>query len=84
MASGARDQLGTDLAIATSGIAGPGGGTDTKPVGLVHYAVATAAGTQAESAVFRGDRERIRLAAAYAALNCARRTLLRPITNSDT
>lgn len=45
MAEGARRTAGVDLAIAVTGVAGPGGGTDDKPIGLVHFGLATATGT---------------------------------------
>ncbi len=69
MAEGARERLGADYAVALTGVAGPGGGTEAKPVGLVHYAVATPRGCLAEHQVFPGARTAIREASAAAALH---------------
>jgi nicotinamide-nucleotide amidase len=68
MAQGARRACDADIAVAVTGIAGPGGGTATKPVGLVCFAWATERGTRAESFRFDGDRDAVRRAAVVAAL----------------
>ena len=63
MASGARRVVGSDLALALTGIAGPGGGTPSKPVGLVYAALAGPEGTEVRELHLRGSRARIREAA---------------------
>ena len=68
MAEGARAALGSDLAVATTGIAGPGGGTARKPVGLVYIALADPSETLVEEHIFPGDREEIIKAATRRAL----------------
>ena len=68
MAAGVRRLLGTDLAVSLTGIAGPDGGSEEKPVGLVWFGLATAEGVRTEKAIFRGDREAVRNAAVVHAL----------------
>jgi nicotinamide-nucleotide amidase len=74
MASGVRDTTGADVGVSVTGIAGPGGGTPEKPVGLVWVAVH---GSDAKARRFHvgGDRTEIRQRAAQAALEMVRRTL---------
>jgi nicotinamide-nucleotide amidase len=75
MAEGARLRLGADIGLAFTGIAGPDGGTPDKPVGLVHWAVASARGTEPGERVFIGDRQAIRRRAAFAGFDLVRRSL---------
>ncbi|HEX7083325.1 MAG TPA: nicotinamide-nucleotide amidohydrolase family protein [Gaiellaceae bacterium] len=73
MAEGARRRLGADVAVAVTGIAGPGGGSEEKPVGLVHlHAVGPEGGVGARLDL-PGDRETVRLRATVAALHLVRR-----------
>jgi len=74
MASGIRDRMGADVGVSVTGIAGPGGGTPEKPVGLVWVSVHR---TDAEARRFHvgGDRAEIRQRAAQAALEMVRRAL---------
>jgi nicotinamide-nucleotide amidase len=58
MAEGVRKLTGSDYSVATSGIAGPGGGSDEKPVGLVWIGVSSDKGTETFSAVFKNNRKR--------------------------
>ena len=72
MAEGARRVSGSDVALSITGVAGPGGGTDAKPVGLVYLAVATAKGTEVKECRFNGDRSWIQTLAAYVGLQMLR------------
>jgi nicotinamide-nucleotide amidase len=76
MAEGARARLGADLAVATTGISGPSGGSEEKPVGLVYIALASEAGTHCDHFVFPLDRTRHRQLTAHTALDWVRRSLL--------
>jgi nicotinamide-nucleotide amidase len=73
MASGARERLGADVAVAVTGIAGPGGGTAEKPVGLVYLHAAGPMGERALEFNFPGDRATVRGRATVAALHLVRR-----------
>jgi nicotinamide-nucleotide amidase len=73
MAQGARERLGADVAVAVTGIAGPGGGTEAKPVGLVFIHASGPMGEHALRLDFPGDRETIRGRATVAALHAVRR-----------
>ena len=68
MATGARRVIGSDLAVSLTGIAGPGGGSAEKPVGLVWFGLATPSGVTTQSRIFSGDRAAIRAAAVEHAL----------------
>jgi nicotinamide-nucleotide amidase len=75
MANAARERLGVDLAVSVTGIAGPGGGTPEKPVGLVFFHAAGPMGERSLRFEIPGDREWIRLRSAVAALHLVRRLL---------
>lgn len=77
MAQGCCKRLGTEYAVATSGIAGPTGGTDDKPVGTVWVAVAGPNGTDAKCFQFGDERGRNIERSAHAALNMLRKQLLK-------
>jgi nicotinamide-nucleotide amidase len=76
MADGARRTGHTDWGVGITGIAGPGGGSVEKPVGLVWIALASSGGTAARSFIFPGEREQIRLRAAQMALALLRWKIL--------
>jgi nicotinamide-nucleotide amidase len=75
MAEGARRAAGSDWALSVTGVAGPGGGTARKPVGLVYVGVAGPRGAAAHELMLRGDRERIRERAVQRALHLLRLAL---------
>ncbi|HVZ77570.1 MAG TPA: competence/damage-inducible protein A [Gemmatimonadaceae bacterium] len=75
MASGARARTGADIGVGITGIAGPGGGTPGKPVGLVWLGVDVGGQVHVAEMHAWGDREEVRQRAAQAALNLVRRTL---------
>jgi nicotinamide-nucleotide amidase len=72
MAEGARKRAGTDFAIGITGIAGPGGGTEQKPIGLVYISVDSNSGCETRRFIIPGDRGSIRHRAAQTALNILR------------
>ena len=69
MAAGARIRSGADWAVSATGLAGPDGGTEEKPVGTVFIGVSSAKGTLACEFHFSGDRMQVRLQAVEAAFN---------------
>jgi len=80
LARGARRRCGADLAIGVTGIAGPGGGSEDKPVGLVHLALDDGRDPLAWQLNLPGDRRLIRLRAVASALDRLRRLLLGSLT----
>jgi competence/damage-inducible protein CinA-like protein len=76
LAEGIRKKTGATLGLGITGVAGPTGGTDAKPVGLVFHALADASGTQIVERKFAGDRKRIRRLASQQALDMVRRKLM--------
>lgn len=76
MAEGVLARSGVDVAVAVTGIAGPGGGTAEKPVGLVCFAVTGRRGTEVRTSRFTGDRAVIRSLAATSALDQLRRYIV--------
>ena len=75
MAAGARARLGADVAVSVTGVAGPGGGTPEKPVGLVYLHAESPDGSLARRLDFPGDRQAIRSRSAVAALHLVRMLL---------
>jgi len=81
MAEGMRERAGVNVALGITGIAGPGGGSEAKPVGTVVVAVASPAGTLVRRHRFPGGREQVKWFASQTALNMVRLVLLagRPV-----
>jgi nicotinamide-nucleotide amidase len=77
MAEGLRAYLKCDWAISVTGIAGPGGGTEEKPVGLVFIGLAGPSGTEVRKHNFFGDRAMVRERTVIGALNMLREGILR-------
>jgi nicotinamide-nucleotide amidase len=78
MADGIRDAARVEVGIGLTGIAGPGGGTPDKPVGMVCIAAVTPASRRVRTARFIGGREQVKFQASQAALDLVRRMLLDP------
>ena len=83
MAEGVRRRLSADIGVGITGLAGPGGGTADKPVGLVYIGVAAPGGTEVRRNVWPGTRDAIRHAAVEAALEMIHQAAKRgePMTN---
>jgi nicotinamide-nucleotide amidase len=76
LAEGIRYRCESTLGVGVTGVAGPGGGSPEKPVGLVFHAVASDTGTEIVERNFPGDRKRIRRFASTMALDMVRRKLM--------
>jgi nicotinamide-nucleotide amidase len=77
MAAGVRTRLGAEVGIGVTGVAGPGGGSEEKPVGLVHFHVSAPDGEVGRELSLPGDRDTIRARATVASLHLARAVLTR-------
>ncbi len=82
MARGARERLGVDVAVAVTGVAGPGGGTPEKPVGLVYLHAEGPDGGHGRELSFPGDRDTIRARSVVGALHLVRALLTRSLQPS--
>jgi len=82
MAKNVREMARSDLSVSITGIAGPGGGTMDKPVGLVFIAIADAGGVSVEKLTFTGDRLQIRKMAVQSSLDLLRRKLISGVEHS--
>jgi PncC family amidohydrolase len=76
MAEGIRQAAKADVGLSVTGIAGPEGGSEQKPVGLVYTALATSQGVKTQEYRFLGDREQIRMQSSQMALDMVRRHLI--------
>ncbi len=76
MAEGIKNVTGTSLGVGITGIAGPGGGTEEKPTGLVYIAVAGETKTNCQRCIFHGQRAKVRSSATSAALDMLRQYIL--------
>ena len=76
MAEGLRKTTGADIAVSVTGIAGPGGGTEEKPVGLVYVGISVKAGTKVRKLNINGNRERIREVTCLNVFDMVRKTIL--------
>ncbi len=83
MAEGGRKLLKIDICISTTGIAGPGGATDTKPVGLFYIGLSTQQGIKVWKYIFSGSREEIKQKATYAALGILRDSIIEFLCGVD-
>ena len=79
MAKGAREKAGSDIGVSTTGIAGPGGGTEEKPVGLVYIGCCIKGKTVVRKYQFTGNRQKIREHAVVSALVLLRECMLNQI-----
>jgi nicotinamide-nucleotide amidase len=79
LAEGIRERTGSTFGVGITGIAGPGGATAEKPVGLVYLALAEAKGTQVVEKRYIGDRDTIRWQASQTALDMVRRALMQAV-----
>jgi nicotinamide-nucleotide amidase len=77
LAEGVRQRANTTIGVGITGVAGPTGGSEEKPVGTVHVAVALPTGTVHRQFLFPGDREKIRWQASQAGLDMVRRELMK-------
>ena len=76
LADGIRERCGATIGLGITGIAGPGGGTDEKPVGLVYVALSDADGTEWVEKRFPGDRAAVRFYSSQQGLDLVRRRLM--------